>query len=149
MQDPEHGLFLCGDGTWLHDGDPVTHPRLADLLHASIARDTDGQLCVTTGRDRLPFTCEDLPLRVLWVEQNPDGVMMHLSNGREELLDPGTLVVDRDHRWRCLTSAGLGARFSRPAQLQLMDSVEEDTQGEFMLRVGARTVALKMDAPQG
>ena len=56
------GLYLRADGTWLHDGQEVTHARLAALLHRSIAVDPAGGFLVTTGRDRLPFACEDTPL---------------------------------------------------------------------------------------
>ena len=55
------GLYLDKAGNWFHDGDAVRHRRLEALLHRSVARDESGALVVTTGRDVLPFVCEDTP----------------------------------------------------------------------------------------
>ncbi|MEW5847216.1 MAG: hypothetical protein AB2A00_00330 [Myxococcota bacterium] len=140
--DAQHGLYLRRDGTWLEDGEEVTHPRLAALLHRSIARAPDGSLVVTTGRDVRPIACEDLPLRVLWVDLPGDDVLLHLSNERTEPLKPESLLVDVDDSWRCLADGNLGARFTRAAQLQLAEHVTEES-GGFVLRVGARTLPLR------
>ena len=59
------GLFLKKDGVWLHDGTPVVHHRLSQLLHRCIKRRNNGDLGVTTGRDWLSFQSEDAPLRIL------------------------------------------------------------------------------------
>jgi hypothetical protein len=135
------GLFLCADGAWLYDGDPVSHVRLCALLHRSIARDPAGGWMVTTGRDVLPFDCEDTPLRVLSVSLQQEGAWLSFSNERRELLNPQTLVLELEAGWRCMSSGGLPARFTRTAQLQLMDAAEE-VPGGYALRLGGRLAAV-------
>jgi len=139
---PTVGLYLRADGTWLHDGQEVTHARLSALLHHSIAVDPAGGWMVTTGRDRLPFACEDTPLRVLAATIQPEDVVaLTFSNGQSQPLVVASLTVDPDASWRCVSREGLPARFTRAAVLSLAHAVDEQG-GMYVLRLGGLTVPL-------
>ncbi len=139
---PTVGLYLRADGTWLHDGQEVTHARLAALLHRSIAVDPAGGFLVTTGRDRLPFACEDTPLRVLGATIQPDHVVrLELSHGQSQPLVVESLTVDPDASWRCVSQDGLPARFTRAAVLSLAPAVDQQG-GMYVLRLGGVMVPL-------
>ena len=102
-EDAPSGLFMNSDGAWFHDGDPITHARLATLLSKCVARDDDGKLAVTTGRDRLTFVAEDAPyqVRTLQLGDEVDGITLVLSDGTQELLTAASrLCIDDDGRIR-------------------------------------------------
>lgn len=140
---PATGLYLRADGTWFHDGQEVTHARLAALLHRCIARGAAGEPVVTTGRDVMAFTCEDTPLRVLSARVDGERVLLALSHQHEQPLQEATLEVDGDGSWRCQSTEGLAARFTRAAVLMLADHVDEDAAGGHLLRVGGRAIPLR------
>lgn len=136
-------LYLKADGTWLHEGTPVEHARLAALLHRSITAGPDGKAVVSTnGQDAGAFDCEDTPLRVLGAFLDGAGIQVTLSNERTELLEPDTIEVHDDGSWTCVNTQGLTARFTRQAQLALMDCVEEAA-GGYVLNVAGRTWPLR------
>lgn len=128
---PTRGLWLDKQGRWHHDGEPIRHERLSALLHRCIARDDDGALLVTTGRDRLPIAVEDTPLFVRTVEVGGAGVVMVLSNeGREPLTAAHEVLADAEGVWRVRVQGGRDwARFSRSAMQGLMPWLDEGAGG--------------------
>ena len=119
------GLWLSRTGDWFHDDTPVRHVRLSNLLTRSIARDDEGGLIVTTGRDRLPFCAEDAPLLVRTVEEQGGRLLMHLSNGLIEALVPDAyLCIDEEGRLRSVVAGqtfwALWSRSATQALLALM-----------------------------
>lgn len=132
------GLFLKQDGAWLHDGDLVSHPRLAQLLHRCIKRKDTGELGVTTGRDWLPFECEDAPLRVMSVKHlHGSQLELLLSNRTRFLMVPAdhALVIDPHDQWRTgVTDQRLWARWTRKA-LQSIQPLVEQIDDQFILQL--------------
>lgn len=96
---------------------------------------------LTTGRDVMPFAYADTPLRVLRATVRPHAVVLLLSNHKEQDLEATTLRVDADGSLACVVNPGLEARFTREAQLQLADAVDETPQG-VSLTVGGHTHVL-------
>jgi len=79
---------------------------------------------------------------VLGAHVAEDGVHLALSNERKELLDAASVRVHGNGSWTCINSQGLTARFTRQAQMALMECVEEDAAG-YLLRVGGSAWPLK------
>lgn len=88
--DAPSGLFFSRHGTWYEDGDAVTHAKLAALLSRCVARDAQGALIITTGRDVRTFAAEDAPL----VGKALAGSTLRLSNETNLPLAGATLLVD-------------------------------------------------------
>jgi hypothetical protein len=133
--DAPPGLYFTRRGNWFHDGQRVRHERLAGLLSRSVARDADGRLIVTTGRDVLPFVAEDAPIVVRTIAIDTSSIVLHLSDGTEEHLD-GAVVVDDDGQLRTPVRGRLfWARFSRAAR----QGLEPWFVDEAHLAVGGRT----------
>ena len=113
------GLFLKKDGVWLHDGTPVVHHRLSQLLHRCIKRRNNGDLGVTTGRDWLSFQSEDAPLRILGAQiVNEQQLQLSLSNQTRYLVVPSALalIIDPKNQWRtAIVEQQLWARWTRKA----------------------------------
>jgi hypothetical protein len=133
--DAPTGLFLSRRGNWFHDGQRVSHRRLAGLLSRSVARSADGALVVTTGRDILPFVAEDAPLMVREVRAGVAALELVLSDETTAALE-GPIVVGVDGRLRtALPGRRLWAVFGRSAQ----QALEPWFTSEDRVVVGARS----------
>lgn len=124
-------LSLDREGRWRHDGDLIRHARLSALLDRSIARDEEGGLMVTTGRDRLPFTSEDAPLRVKTARLQGDGLLQVLRDDRElPLTKESALCIDEEGRVRTRVEGPRGGTFwalwERPATQALMPLLADE-----------------------
>lgn len=134
-------LALDRDGRWRHDDDVIRHARLCALLDRSIARDEQGALIVTTGRDRLPFTSEDAPLRVKTARRDGDRLIQVLRDDREiPLAADSALCIDDEGRVRSRVEGPRGGTFwalwERPATQALLPLLEDD--GRPFLALQAR-----------
>jgi hypothetical protein len=147
---PSEQLVLRQDGRWSHDGQILRHERLSALLHRSIARDEEGRLMLTTGRDRLSFESEDAPYSVRTARVVDDDLVLVLSDGSEERLAPGAeLLIDEKGRVRSRVKGGaFWALWRKPATQALTASLEE-RQGELSLPLaGGRAPLVAIEGPR-
>lgn len=133
-------LALDRDGRWTHDGDVIRHARLCALLDRCVARDDDGRLIVTTGRDRLPFASEDAPLRVKTARLEGGRLIQVVRDDREAPLTSGSaLCIDDEGRVRTRVEGPRGGTFwalwERPATQALMPLLDQDN-GATRVHVG-------------
>jgi hypothetical protein len=140
-------------GRWSQDGVPLEHANLVRAFDAWVDRADDGRLCLRNALGWAYVTIEGAPLFVRSLTILDDGVMLRLSDGREEPLAPDTLRVGPDGALHCDARGGrLAARFDRHAQGQLAALLEEDDDGVFLVLDGRRieppTVADPL-APRG
>ncbi len=145
--EPPGALALGKDGRWTHDGDPVRHARLSALLDRSVARDEAGHLMVTTGRDRLPFTSEDAPLRIKTARVHDDGLVQVHRDGREEpLTEASALCIDDEGRLRSRVSGPRGGIFwalwERPAVQALAPLLQDDGSAYVEVSSGRLDIAV-------
>ena len=77
----------------------------------------------------------------------PQEVLIHLSDGTKEILDPTSLYIGAKNVPYCGVRGGeFLARFSRKAYYQLARMVEEDPkEGTFFLRIGPRRFCLRIE----
>jgi len=145
---PPTGLALDAAGRWFHDAQWVRHARLSRLLDESVARDASGALIVTTGRDVMPFVCEDTPLFVVTVEGPDQGPRLLLSDGRSLGLDEvRRFTIDGEGRMRLRVSLGTSAAWAlakRPAAQWLAARIETATDGDIVLDAGGGRIAVEV-----
>ena len=136
----ESTIRLDADGRFWHDGERVEHPALEAALHRWIARHPDdGRFILTNGWDWTYFTVDDAPYTVRSLQVEPDRVVLRLSDGTDEPLDPTTARVGaHDALYVRVKGGAFDARFSRHAQGQLEPVLEAGPGGEPMLAVGGR-----------
>ncbi len=126
-------------GRWF-DGDvPITHPGLVERFDGWIDRAPDGRYCLSNEVNWAFVSLEGPPYRVRSVTLG-EPLMLELSGGRREALDPRTLRLGEDDSLWCDVRQGrVPARFDNHALLQLGDLIGEDEEGTF-LRLGGQIV---------
>lgn len=86
------GLVLHRDGSWTHEGRPITNPRLRRLFDRSVRYLPDeDKFVVQVGRFRGQIEVEEAAFFVRATDLERGTVQ--LSDGSEEPLDPATLSV--------------------------------------------------------
>jgi len=137
------GLVLHRDGRFTHEGFPILHLRLRALFERSVRYLPEaGRYVVQVGRFRGQVEVEEAGFFVRGVDLAR--ATLALSDGSEEALDAATLhpsALDPDALLctvkRALVPGGLPARFTRSAQAELLQAVEE-AEGGLALRAGGR-----------
>jgi hypothetical protein len=131
---------LHHDGSWTHEGHPITHAKLRAHFDRSVVYlPGERKYVVTLRQFRGEITVEEAAFFVRAFE--PGTARIALSDRSEELLDPGTLSVSPiDGALLCrvkraLLPEGLLARFSHAAQADLLHAVDAASSG-MRLRVG-------------
>lgn len=132
----ESTLRIDAEGRFLHDDQPVDHPKLAAALHTWIARHPDdGRFILTNGYDWTYFKVDDVPFFVRSIRTEGDApsqdAILVLSDGTEEPLDPSTLRLgprgDLYLRVKPETKGGpFDAKMTRFAQSQLEPFLRQD-----------------------
>ena len=140
------GLVLHHDGSWTHEGVPISHPRLRAAFDRSVRfLPAEGVFVVQLGRFRGQIEVEEAAFFVRGFDAASGRIA--LSDRSEEPLAPESLHVSPcDGAFLCrvkrdLSAAGLLARFGHAAQAELLAAVEERA-GQVRLRIGGREVAL-------
>lgn len=145
------GLVLHRDGSWTHEGVPVTHPGLRAAFDRSVRflpeEGERGTYVVQLGRFRGQIEVEETGFFVRSYDAATGD--LSLSDGTRERLDPGSLRPSpADGALLCSVKRdlapggdGLPARFTHAAQAELLAAVE-DGPGGPALRCGAERVPL-------
>jgi hypothetical protein len=134
------GLVLHHDGTWTHEGQPITHAKLRAHFDRSVAYLPDAQKYVVTLRHfRGEITVEEAAFFVRSFE--PGSARIALSDYSVEVLDPATLALSPiDGALLCrvkraLAPDGVLARFRHAAQAELLHAVDDAGGAGMRLRV--------------
>ena len=121
----ESTIRLDGEGRFFHENLLVEHRKLAQAMHTWISRHPDdGRYILTNGYDWTYFTVDDAPFTVRSLRIEPSRVLLVLSDGTEEPLEPGAARVGKDGALyvRVKGDAKGGpydAKFTRHAQTEL------------------------------
>ena len=123
------GLVLHRDGSWSHEGHPVTHRKLREHFDRSVVYLPDEAKYVVTLRHfRGEIEVEEAAFFVRSFDAEAGRIA--LSDRSEEVLDPASLHLSpADGALRCrvkraLAPEGLLARFGQAAQAELLLAVE-------------------------
>jgi hypothetical protein len=135
------GLVLHRDGHWSHEGRRVTNPRLRAVFDRGVRflPEVDTYV-VQVGHFRGQIEIEEAAFFVRSVD--PETGEIVLSDASVELLDPsGLRASSQDDAWLCrvkqdLAPGGLLARFTHAAWAQLLEAVEETSEGPALRLAG-------------
>lgn len=127
------GLVLRHDGSWLHEGEPVLHPKLRAAFDKGVRflpqEGEAGAFVVTLGYFRGEILVDEAGFFVRDFDA-AEGIVV-LSDQSTEALDVGSLHTSAiDQALLCrvkrdLVSDGLLARFTHAAQAELLAAVDD------------------------
>jgi hypothetical protein len=145
------GISIDDEGTFLVNGEPVTHERTLEVLWRGLSPAPGGGWQVRVGRESAPVAVDGTPFVVTAVVEEGGGATLRLAGGAVEPLQPATLRVGADGVLRATLASGHAARFSRSAQIALGILLVEDPSapGGFRLPLGGRSwpVGADRDVP--
>ncbi|NRD65978.1 DUF1285 domain-containing protein [Corallococcus exiguus] len=146
----DSGIRLDAALRWWHDDEPIEHPKIIELFNASLVLDDDGRYQLRIAPDWCYVQVEDAAYEVRTVDVTSDErVSLRLSDRTAEALDLGSLQLTPDGVLTCRVKQGRAkARFSRDAQYQFGEMLEESPEGRLVLRAGQRhwELPLSLDA---
>jgi hypothetical protein len=119
----ESTIRVDAQGGFWHDGQRVTHPKLAEAFARWIdVDDESGRYVVRNSVNWVYITVDDAPLVVRAVAEDEGRLVLALSDGTREPLRADTLRVDADDVPYCDVRAGrLSARFAPQAAFALFE----------------------------
>jgi hypothetical protein len=134
---------LHRDGSWTHEGVPITHPRLRAAFDRSVRYlPGEGVYVVQLGRFRGQIEVEEAAFFVREVDLERG--RLRLSDGGREPLNAASLRPSRfDGAWLCtvkreLHPDGLPARFTHSSQAELLGAGEEGPAGDVWIRIAGQ-----------
>ena len=140
------GLVLHHDGSFRHEGVPITNAKLRAAFDRAVRYlPAERKYVVQLGRFRAEIELEEAGFFVRSFDA--PSATLQLSDGSQERLDVATLHVSpRDGALLCrvkrdLHPEGLLARFQHAAQAELLCAVEEGPEGPH-LRAGDAWIPL-------
>ncbi len=140
----DSGIRLDAALRWWHDDEPIEHPRIIELFNSSLVLDEEGRYQLRIGKDWCYVQVEDAAYEVRTVDVTPEErLSVRLSDRTAEALDLDTLTVGADGILTCQVKGSRAkARFSRDAQFQLGELLEQDESGRLFLRAGQRRLSV-------
>jgi hypothetical protein len=140
----DSGIRLDVALRWWHDDEPIEHPRIIELFNSSLVLDEEGRYQLRIGKDWCYVQVEDAAYEVRTVDVTPEErLSVRLSDRTAEALDLDTLTVGADGILTCRVKGSRAkARFSRDAQFQLGELLEQDESGRLFLRAGQRRLSV-------
>jgi hypothetical protein len=152
-QSRESTIILDENGTFWHDGERITRPKMVQAFFSWIRRHPDdGRFILENGYDWTYFEVRDVPFIVRTLSIPPEGgsapsrAFVVLSDGSKEELDPATLTVGPQEVVYCRVKGGeFEARFSPEAQTALGPILIERADG-FAVTLGGREFPVKRRA---
>jgi hypothetical protein len=128
------GLVLHHDGSWTHQGHPIGNRKIREKFDRSVRYlPEEGKYVVQVGRFRGEIEVEEAGFFVRDVDLDRGEVL--LSDGSRDSLDLDSMRVSAlDGAFLCtvkraLVPGGLPARCTHAAQAELLDAVDESTEG--------------------
>jgi hypothetical protein len=134
----ETAIRRDAEGRWFYDREPLSHPNLVRAFDRWVERAEDGRYCLKNDVNWAYITLEGAPyfVRALHIEAGGH-VMLELSDGSSEELDPSSLRQDRAGVLHCDVHDGtMAARFDRHVAGGLLELLGEDDRGVYLTIAG-------------
>lgn len=118
-------MRIAADGTWFHDGSPITRPAMVRAFSGLLTRDSDGQHWLVTPHEKLAIAVEDAAFQAVDAVRKGDGIAFRLNTDDLIVAGPGhplRAAGDADIPALYLgVRGGLEARLNRSTYAQLAE----------------------------
>lgn len=127
-------MRIARDGTWFHQGAPITRPAMVRLFSTILRRESDGSYVLVTPVEKLDIAVEDAPFVAVEVKSEGTGparrIMFRLNTDDVVCAGPDNPIriddrADGPHPY-ALVRPGLEARIARPAYYDLAEIALEE-----------------------
>ena len=127
-------------GRWFNGEDRIEHPKLTVAFDGWVDRAEDGRFCLSNSINWAYVEVQGPAYFVKDVVTGDDGVLLRLSGGLEEPLDPASLRQGPEGALWCAVREGrCPARFDNHALSKMSDLVREDGEGIYV-QIGSEKV---------
>ena len=146
-------LVIKDDGSWWHEGTPMTRPQLVRLFSRILRRDEDEYVLVTPV-ERVTIIVEDVPFIAVDFDRTDEGLVFVTNVGDKVLLS-------KEHPLELRKSKALGhdapylhvrgnleARLSRAAYYRLIDETDAE-EGDDAVRIESAGMTFSLPMQTG
>ena len=134
-------MRIAADGTWFHEGRPITRPAMVRAFASLLTRDTGGQHWLVTPECRQSIEVEDVAFQAVEMRAEGDALAFRLNTDELVLAGPDhPLRAAGDPEVPALYLAvrrGCEARLNRSTYLQLVNQALEKGGGLAVTSLGA------------
>jgi uncharacterized protein len=146
-------ISIDKDGVWYYGNDEIFRKEVVYFFYQNLIRDSAGKYLIELGNDRCYVVVEDTPFVVKSVyrttseNDNKEVILLSLSDGTVEELDPETLLVGKDNVLYCsIREREYITRFSRAGYYQIADFIEHDTEKEeYFITINGQSFYIKQN----
>ena len=123
------GMRIARDGTWYHEGTPISRPAMVRLFSTVLRREPDGRHLLVTPVEKLDIGVETTAFRAIQMRVDGEGkdqqVTFALDSGDAVILGPDhPLTIARTENGpspRVMVRHGLEAELARPVYYELAE----------------------------
>lgn len=140
-------IYIDREGVWFHNGEKFTNEKIINFFSRSVRVTADGEYVIQYGDYVYPVKVEDTPYFVTGVTYTGFGdferIFLNLSSGETEELDCNTLYCKKNNALYCRIKNGtMPAKFKRSPSFNILERLEEGSDGKFYLRLCGRVIDL-------
>lgn len=118
------GMRIARDGTWYHEGSPISRPAMVRLFSTVLRREPDGRHVLVTPVEKLDIDVESTAFRAVEMSSEGEGqkrrIAFRLDSGDAVILGPDH-PLSLNETPRVLVRHGLEAELSRPVYYELAE----------------------------
>lgn len=125
------------EGNWFFRGMEMIRRDIVGYFYDHLKLDEDGRYKIEIPGDSCFVEVEDTAFVVKSIDVEDDGIILHLTDDSQELLDPSSLCIGEGNVLYCRVKKGLfPARFNRPSYYQITKHLAYDENRGFYLSLG-------------
>jgi uncharacterized protein len=132
----ESGMQIARDGTWYHEGSPISRPNMVRLFSGILRREPDGRHALVTPVEKLFIAVDDAPFLAVECKSDGEGpqrvLVFRLNTGDLVRAGPqnGLRVADDQGEPApyLVVRGGMEARLTRPVYYELAEIAIEEGQ---------------------
>lgn len=142
-------LRIDKEGKWYYKGSEIVNPLIFELFCEALEMDEEGRYRIVLEHEMCYVEVEDTPFVVVSLRGELDtGLSLLLNTKKLCRFDPGALCFGDGNVMYCTLPDGMKVRFSRAAYYMLAHMMEEDGEGNIVLKLKDRVYRIAPAGPE-
>lgn len=127
------------EGKWYYQGSEIVNSRILEMFCEALEADEKGRYRIIIEHEMCYIEVEDTPFVVASLRGNLEtGLSLLLNTNKLCRFDPGALRFGDENVMYCILPDGMKVRFTRAAYYMLAHMMEEDEEGNIVLKLKDR-----------